>query len=171
MARPRQFIDPTSALNRLSKKKQVYVKAKASGKTSIEARAKAGYSPGTKIENIETADVKQAFAEIMRNRIKPYKLAQRIDEGLDAMETKFFHKDGVVTDSRNTVAWGERRAYAELAAQFTGYWSPKTEVDVTQKLDQATAERLTAIAEKLIPMSEFSDTLEADTSIEIIDSE
>lgn len=43
------------------------------------------------------------------------KVAQRIKEGLDAMETKFFQKDGIVTDSRDVIAWGERRGYIETA--------------------------------------------------------
>jgi hypothetical protein len=47
-------------------------------------------------------------------------VAQRIKQGLYAMETKLFQKDGIVTDKRNLVSWSERREYAELAMKALG---------------------------------------------------
>lgn len=47
-------------------------------------------------------------------------IAKRIIEGLDAEETKFFQKDGLVTDSRNVTSWSERRQYAETAMRALG---------------------------------------------------
>jgi hypothetical protein len=73
---------------------------------------------------IETGEVRAAFAELMRKHIPPEKIAQRIEEGMDAMETKFFQKDGEVKETRDVVAWGERREYAALAAEYGGYHVP-----------------------------------------------
>ena len=47
-------------------------------------------------------------------------IGQRVAEGLDAMETKFFHFEGRLTDQRHVIAWGKRRAYIELAAKYAG---------------------------------------------------
>jgi hypothetical protein len=46
---------------------------------------------------------------------------QRIAEGVDATATVFFHKDGVVVESHDVIAWGERRKYIQLAAEYGGY--------------------------------------------------
>ena len=84
----------------------------------------AGYAPATAHnakDKIETPDVREAFAALIRQKISADKIAQRIAEGLDAEETKFFQKDGAVVESRDVIAWSERRAYAELAAEFGDY--------------------------------------------------
>lgn len=52
-------------------------------------------------------------------------VAKRIQQGLYAMETKLFQKDGVVTDKRNLVNWAERRASAELAMRAMGIIADK----------------------------------------------
>jgi hypothetical protein len=44
-----------------------------------------------------------------------------ISDGLEATETKFFQHEGRVTDSKELINWSERRAYAELAAEYGGY--------------------------------------------------
>ena len=120
-----------SELEKLSPRKQKYVKARASGMTKKDAALEAGYAESVSLRvanNIETPDVRAAFAEIMRKRISPDKIARRIDEGLDAMETKFFQSEGVVTDSKEVIAWSERRQYAALAAELGGYFvQPKQE--------------------------------------------
>ena len=41
------------------------------------------------------------------------------------MDTKFFSSEGSVTDSRDVIAWSERRAYAEMAASYGGYFVPE----------------------------------------------
>ena len=47
--------------------------------------------------------------------------ARKIAEGMDAMETQFFQKDGVVTDQRDVIAWGARKQYLDLAAKCQGF--------------------------------------------------
>ena len=57
----------------------------------------------------------------MERRIPAYKIVERIAEGLDTTESKFFHKNGIVTDQRTVVNWSERRQFAQLAAEYGGY--------------------------------------------------
>ena len=95
--------------------------------TKKDAALAAGYAPSTALRvanNIETPDVRAAFAELMRKKAPAAKIAARIAEGLDATKTEFFQKDGVVTDSRDVIAWNERRMYASLAAEYGGYFIP-----------------------------------------------
>jgi hypothetical protein len=42
--------------------------------------------------------VRAEFQKILRRWIDPEKLGRRIAEGLDAMETRFFQSEGVVSD-------------------------------------------------------------------------
>ena len=111
----------------LPPKKQRYLEGRVAGKSKRQAALDAGYSeamadhPG----KIETKDVRHAFAALMREAVPPERIAKAISEGLDAMETKFFSSEGSVTDSRDVIAWSERRAYAELAAEYGQYHVPE----------------------------------------------
>lgn len=112
---------------KLTKKKQKYIEGLADGKTKMQAALDAGYTDSmarSATGNIETPDVRAAFAKLIQERIPGRKIVDRIAEGLDAEETKFFQHEGVVTEQRNVVAWSERRQYAELAAEFGGYFLP-----------------------------------------------
>jgi hypothetical protein len=63
--------------------------------------------------------VQEAFRVLLHKAgATDQKLAQRLAEGLDAVETKFFQKEGRVTDSRNVINWSERRNYLELACRI-----------------------------------------------------
>jgi hypothetical protein len=110
----------------LPPKKQRYLGGRVAGKSKRQAALEAGYSeamadhPG----KIETKDVRHAFAALMRETVPPERIAKAISEGLDAMETKFFSSEGEVKDSRDVIAWSERRQYAELAASWGGYHVP-----------------------------------------------
>lgn len=141
----------SSPLRNLPIKKQRFVKEVASGKSKKASALAAGYSPSTAraTGTIETPDVKAAFSAILRQRIRPSAIVKRIKEGMDATETKYFSKDGVVTDSREDVNFRERREYTTIAAQMGGYWNPKQDIDVTRHLDADTARRLSDIADKL----------------------
>lgn len=108
-----------------------YVKGRIKGKSPRKAALDAKYSESMadnakqKIERRpEIQAVLSAFATKLRKKIPAAKVIQRIAEGLDAKETKFFQKDGRVISKRDVVAWGERRAYAQLAAEFGAYHVP-----------------------------------------------
>lgn len=56
------------------------------------------------------------------------KLSMRIAEGLDAQETVFAKFEGKITDSRDVIAWGERRAYAEMICKIKRVITPENEL-------------------------------------------
>lgn len=136
----------------LSLKKKKYVKGLVEGKTKKQAAIDAGYSVNT-AENakavIETPDVRAAFRDVIRKHVPMDKVGLRIAEGLDAMETKFATWEGKITDSSDVIAWTERRAYAELAAQWGGYFVPKSEIEVSTPIGEMSTEQLLARAAQL----------------------
>ena len=89
-----------------------------SGKSMYQASLDAGYSEAYAKNAYKY--VMPAAREIFRTALERHapigKVTQRIAEGLDAMETKFFQKEGIVTDSRDVINWSERREAAKLAA-------------------------------------------------------
>lgn len=90
------------------------------GKSVRAAALDAGYSPNTAqhpSDLLDTVGMREAMARLLAS---PEKIAQRINEGLDAMETKFFQYEGQVSDRRDVIAWSERRMYADLAAELKG---------------------------------------------------
>lgn len=114
-------------------KQREYIKQRVKNPTGTkkDAAVAAGYAITTASNPsyvIESSEVKRAFQELIRKKISADKIADRVAEGLDAKETIFFQKDGIVCDSREVVAWGERRAYAQLAAQYGGYFTPQVEM-------------------------------------------
>lgn len=113
-------------------KQREYIKHRINNPTGTkkEAGLAAGYAITTanKSNVIESDEVKREFQKLIRKKITAEKIADRVAEGLDAKETVFFQKDGIVCDSRDVVAWGERRAYAQLAAQYGGYFTPQVEM-------------------------------------------
>lgn len=132
-------------LGNLSPKKRRYVKELSKGKTKKDAAISAGYSETTAAvakSHIETPEVREAFRELIQKAIPAEKIAQRIAEGLDAEETKFFQKDGFVQDQKNVIAWSERRAYAELASEWGGYFVPRQEISIDADFDDWTDEEL-----------------------------
>lgn len=116
-------------LNDRQAKKAAYLVGLASGKTRRQSALDAGYAWSTARNpgrNIESPDVKEAFQKLIRRRIPAHKISQRIAEGLDATDTKFFADKGVVVDQREVVDWAQRRNYAQLAAEYGGYISGDT---------------------------------------------
>jgi hypothetical protein len=75
-------------------------------------------------DKIETHDVREAFARLVREMVPAEVIAKTIAEGMTATETKFFSHEGVVQDKREVPAWSERRQYAELAAEYGGFRMP-----------------------------------------------
>ena len=90
------------------------------GKSTHRAALDAGYSPNTAKDPGDLLDTIGMREAMQRLLAPPEKIAQRINEGLDAMETKFFQFRGAVQETREVVAWSERRMYADLAAELKG---------------------------------------------------
>lgn len=112
---------PSTDFTKLNVRQRKYLDGLSQGLTRRQALDYAGYSETTRPVSVENSSVKAAFARLIRRAAPAHKIAYRIAEGLDAKETKFFQFEGRVTDQRDVIAWGERRAYAELAAKFGEY--------------------------------------------------
>ena len=107
--------------------KVAYVRGRLEGKSKKQAALDAGFSEtmaNHAADKIETRDVREAFARLVREMVPPEQIARIIAEGMAATETKFFSHEGVVQDEREVPAWSERRQYAELAAEYGGYHKP-----------------------------------------------
>lgn len=90
------------------------------GEVPRQAILDAGYSQRTADhpgEFMDTASMREAMSRLLAS---PEKIAQRINEGLDAMETVFAKFEGKITDQIDVIAWSERRMYADLAAELKG---------------------------------------------------
>jgi hypothetical protein len=115
----------TSAKSKLTPRQAKFLQGISELKSQERAALDAGYSPSVARHAhriLEGTNVSAEFQTILLNWVDPDKIGQRIAEGLDAMETIFFRYRGAVTDSVNVIAWSERRAYAEIAAKYAGYY-------------------------------------------------
>ena len=116
------------------------------GKSKKQAALDAGFSE-TKADHvadkIETRDVREAFARLVREMVPPEFIAKTIADGMAATETKFFSHEGLVQDQRDVPAWSERRQYAEIAAEYGGYHAPtSSEQIVPSRLEPGTNGRV-----------------------------
>jgi hypothetical protein len=115
----------TSDFTKLTAKKRLYMQQLpdvVAGKiTKRQAARNAGFADTSAIVRIESQNLRAQFSKLMRQYVPAHKIAQRIAEGLDAEETKFFQFEGRVSDQRNVVNLSERRQYAKLAAEMTDY--------------------------------------------------
>jgi hypothetical protein len=117
----------------LQPRQKKYIEFRVQGMSRTEAKRAAQYAETTAPGRIENSSVKAAFAQLIRRAAPAHKLAKVISDGLEATETKFFQHEGRVTDSKELINWSERRAYAELAAEYGGYAESKgkgTDVNV-----------------------------------------
>jgi phage terminase small subunit len=94
----------------------------AEGKSARRAAREAGYSESS--ADHATAEilpvVERALGEVIRSAIPVERLVQRLDEGLDAVEVKVATFEGKITDQREFVDYGQRRAYVELIVKLGG---------------------------------------------------
>jgi len=102
----------------LRPKQRKYLEGRSQGMTKEQAKRFAQYADSTSTASIESPSVKAAFARIVRRAVPAHKLAQRIAEGVDAKKTIFFQHQGVVKESRDLIAWSERREYVKLAVSW-----------------------------------------------------
>jgi hypothetical protein len=110
---------------KLSLRHRLYLEGRSAGKSKFQSALDAGYAESvarTAKEHIETPDVQKAFAALIQAVIPAEKIVARIAEGLDAMETKVFQFQGMQMDSVDMIAWGERREYAKMAAEYGEYF-------------------------------------------------
>jgi hypothetical protein len=129
----------SNTLADLPERKRRYLENRIAGMSKYDAGIDAGFTESVSrnaASRIETPDVRKAFRELMMVACPAEKLAKRIQEGLDATETKLFAHDGKVADQREVPHYAERRQYAELAVKYGGYVEEKSSnVNVGQALN------------------------------------
>jgi len=110
-------------LANLDIRQQKYVENRAAGMNKYRAGLAAGYSTHmarAATAKIERPEVREALKKLLRQFVSAHKLAQRIAEGLDAMETKIVTYKGAITDTIDLVNYTERREYIKLILEY-GY--------------------------------------------------
>ena len=105
----------------LSHKQQKLIKALPKAASVSEAGRIAGYSVAPSAHRALKA-IERRMPEILDRHglTEDYLVEKCLKPGLKANETKFFAHEGIVTDSRTVVAWGERRAYLDMANRLRG---------------------------------------------------
>lgn len=90
------------------------------GKSTRKAALEAGYAEHTAAHPDQLLGTEAVRAQLARLLASPAKIAQRINEGLDAMVTEFAKFEGRITDKVECIDFSERRQYAALAARLAG---------------------------------------------------
>lgn len=74
-----------------------------------------------KTSQIKTPQMREALVEsLISLGVTSDYLAQKLKDGIEAEETKFFAHEGEVTDTREVVAWGPRHAFLRTAFKLLG---------------------------------------------------
>lgn len=104
------------------------VKNLLKGMNLTQAAIKAGYSTKNApvIANQALKRIQKKMPQILeRNGLSDNALVKKyLKPGLEAQETKFFQKDGVVTDQRDVVAWDPRLRALDMAFRLKGSYAP-----------------------------------------------
>jgi phage terminase small subunit len=114
---------------RMTPKQRDLLKNLIKGMTLTDAARKAGYtekSPGQsgyqamKGIRLKVPDVMEKQGLSDKKLIKKY-----LKPALDAMETKFFQKDGKVVETQDVIAWDVRLHALDMAFNLKGSYAPK----------------------------------------------
>lgn len=110
----------------LTVRKRKLVKGIVAGIQPTQAARAAGYAESTATHGITKlmagAPFRAALGQSLRRAgITDKRLWAGLDKGLDAMETRYFADKGVVTDTRDVIAWGPRHQHLETALRLKGY--------------------------------------------------
>lgn len=118
---------------KLTTRQRGFLEGKLAGQTDMRAALDAGYSESTarnaQQKILGRPSVARKFAEILEAAgISDERLAQRLAEGLDAREVKFFQHEGKVISKRTVVDYSQRGRHLEIALKLKGHLISKHEV-------------------------------------------
>jgi hypothetical protein len=143
-----------------------FVREAAKGQTIEQAMIKAGYAPSTAKQGLAGVSQSKEIQELLRSEINRQipvsKLVDRIAEGLDAKEFKFFASDGHIVDKVAVPDYKERREYIALAAKFGRYFEEKIPQSAATEVDLRPVEELIAEARELSEQLERLEQTRAD---------
>ena len=111
------------------------IEALIEGKNIKQAGISVGYSPQSAgqqaCEVLKHPETKRTFAHVMEKAgISDDFLAEKIRSLMDAKETKFFQKDGMVIETHDVDALETQRKTTELATKLKGHLKDRSEIDV-----------------------------------------
>lgn len=119
---------------RLSPQQRDLVKNLIKGMTLTQAALKAGYSEKSPAQcgNQAMRAIRLKVPDVMEKQgLSDKKLIRKyLKPALDALETKFFQKEGNVTETRDVVAWDVRLRALDMAFKLRGSYAA-TEVENT----------------------------------------
>ena len=133
---------------KFSRKQKRAIAALLSKPTIVEAAADAGIAEKTLRRWLQNHSFKTAYREACQQcvdaAVKKLQIAMglAVDELIEilrAKETKFFQKDGIVTDERDVIAWGPRLGAAKTILEIGFRGTELTDLE----------ERLSALEEHL----------------------
>jgi hypothetical protein len=111
-------------LGNLTPKQAKYIEAHVvKGMTKKDAVKHAGYAPSVNSSAIERQEnMKNAMVMALSKRgLTEDKIAQKIEEGLDAVDTHYFAFEGKVVDQRDAVDYSIREKYIRDFLELKGY--------------------------------------------------
>jgi hypothetical protein len=130
---------------RLTARQQKFIEGKLEGKSSAAAARAAGYAESV-ARNADhlisrSPAVQAAICDLLESSgVKLELLAQRVSEGLDAVEVRFFNIAGKNVISRESVDFAERRKMVELCLRLRGLDRPPTKIEHEVSLEDFIAE-------------------------------
>lgn len=133
--------DRQEGTRQASPKERRYVAGRVAGKSKRKAALDAGYTESMAENAKQKIDDKPAvqalFTQILDTAgVSDRLLAQRIYQGLHAMQTKTATHEGVISDHKNMVDFGERREMTELALKLKGHLIDKAEVRMVRTYEE-----------------------------------
>jgi len=111
------------------------LKAAVEGRDVKKAAIETGISPKSASQQVsmilKEPAVRASFAMIMEEAgLSDKFLAEKVKALVDAKQTLYFQKDGIVTDSREVEALETQRKTLELAAKLKGHLREQSQLDV-----------------------------------------
>ena len=111
------------------------LKAAVEGKDLKKAAIETGISPKSASQQVsmilKEPAVRASFAMIMEEAgLSDKFLAEKVKALVDAKQTLYFQKDGIVTDSREVEALETQRKTLELATKLKGHLREQSQLDV-----------------------------------------
>ena len=120
---------------KLSIRERKFIKGLIAGKTPTQAMRDAGYKESTSMfmSGKKVKDLQPVIRDLMEKRgLTDDLLLKKLEEELNAEETKFFQHEGIVCDERNVIAHGPRLDALDKAFKLKGSYAP-TKGELTGK--------------------------------------
>lgn len=148
---PKHHAPKTRILSKIRRRK--LIEACLDGKNLKEVAISTGLSPATAQSQasdiLKRPEVRASFACILEQEgLSDNVLAKKIDSLLNAQNTQYFQKDGIVTDERVVPAHETQRKTLELATRLKGHLKDQSSGDINIGLMQMVVQAVRASEEE-----------------------